>query len=70
MNHALQHVMTGAMWSSGQKCTATSRAIVHRSIADEFTEKLLAKIQALKVGDPLDDATQLGPVISAKPPTI
>ncbi len=66
MNHALQHVMTGAMWSSGQKCTATSRAIVHRSIADEFTAKLLDKIQNLKVGDPLDEATHLGPVISAE----
>jgi acyl-CoA reductase-like NAD-dependent aldehyde dehydrogenase len=66
MNHALQHVMTGAMWSSGQKCTATSRAIVHRSIADEFTQKLLDKIQGLKVGDPLDEATHLGPVISAE----
>lgn len=66
MNHALQHVMTGAMWSSGQKCTATSRAIVHRSIVDEFTQKLLDKVKSLKVGDPLDENTQIGPVISAE----
>ncbi|MCO5220223.1 MAG: aldehyde dehydrogenase family protein [Thermomicrobiales bacterium] len=66
MNHALQHVMTGAMWSTGQKCTATSRAIVHRSIVDEFTSKLLEKIEGLNVGDPLDEATHLGPVISAE----
>jgi aldehyde dehydrogenase (NAD+) len=66
MNHALQHVMTGAMWSSGQKCTATSRAIVHRSIVDEFTTKLLDKVKSLKVGDPLDESTHLGPVISAE----
>lgn len=65
MNHALQHVMTGAMWSSGQKCTATSRAIVHRSIADEFTQKLIEKVASLKVGNPLDESTHLGPVISA-----
>jgi aldehyde dehydrogenase (NAD+) len=64
MNHALQHVMTGAMWSSGQKCTATSRAIVHRSIVDEFTTKLLDKVKGLKVGDPLDESTHLGPLIS------
>lgn len=64
MNHAIQHVMTGAMWSSGQKCTATSRAIVHRSIVDEFTHKLRDKIANLKVGDPLDESTQLGPLIS------
>src|SRR5690606_29008961 len=66
MNHALQHVMTGAMWSSGQKCTATSRAIVHRSIVDEFTSKLHDKIKSLKVGNPLDESTHLGPVISAE----
>lgn len=65
MPQALQHVMTGAMWSSGQKCTATSRAIVHRSIVDEFTQKLLDNIRNLKVGDPLDESTQLGPLISA-----
>jgi len=65
MNHAIQHVMTGAMWSSGQKCTATSRAIVHRSIVDEFTQKLLDKVKNLKVGDPLDESTQIGPLISA-----
>ena len=64
MNHALQHVMVGAMWSSGQKCTATSRAIVHRSIVDEFTQKLLDKIKNLKVGDPLDESNHLGPLIS------
>jgi aldehyde dehydrogenase (NAD+) len=58
--------MTGAMWSSGQKCTATSRAIVHRSIVDEFTQKLLDKVKGLKVGDPLDESTHLGPVISAE----
>jgi aldehyde dehydrogenase (NAD+) len=54
------------MWSSGQKCTATSRAIVHRSIVDEFTQKLLDKIKGLKVGDPLDDSTHLGPLISSE----
>ncbi len=65
MNHALQHVMVGGMWSSGQKCTATSRVIVQSSIVDEFTTKLLEKIQGLKVGNPLDESTHLGPLISA-----
>ena len=64
MDHALQHVVSGAMWSTGQKCTATSRAIVDRRIAAEFTEKLADRIRSLKVGDPLQPETQIGPVIS------
>jgi aldehyde dehydrogenase (NAD+) len=64
MDHALGHVVTGAMWSTGQKCTATSRAIVDRRIAAEFTEKLTARIAGLNVGDPLAPETQVGPVIS------
>jgi acyl-CoA reductase-like NAD-dependent aldehyde dehydrogenase len=63
MEHALTHLVTGAMWSTGQKCTATSRAIVDRRIADEFTAKLTERIRGLKVGDPLVGDTQIGPVI-------
>jgi aldehyde dehydrogenase (NAD+) len=65
VDHALQHVVSGAMMSTGQKCTATSRAIVDRKLADQFTSKLKERISALKVGDPLDADTQIGPVISA-----
>jgi acyl-CoA reductase-like NAD-dependent aldehyde dehydrogenase len=53
------------MMSTGQKCTATSRAIVDRRVAQEVTERLGQRIAALKVGDPLDDATQIGPLIEA-----
>ncbi len=63
MDHALMHVMNGAMMSTGQKCTATSRAIVDRRVAGEYTEKLSTKIAALRVGDPLDPETQIGPLI-------
>jgi acyl-CoA reductase-like NAD-dependent aldehyde dehydrogenase len=65
IDHALQHVVSGAMMSTGQKCTATSRAIVDRKLADQFTAKLTERINALKVGDPLEAETQIGPVISA-----
>jgi aldehyde dehydrogenase (NAD+) len=64
LDHALGHVVTGAMWSTGQKCTATSRAIVDRRIAEEFTSKLTERIKGLKVGDPLAADTQIGPVVS------
>lgn len=64
LDHALQQVLNGAMMSTGQKCTATSRAIVDRRIADELTERLAKKVQTLTVGDPLKDETIIGPVIS------
>ncbi len=63
LDHALGHVVNGAMMSTGQKCTATSRAIVDRRIADRFTEMLTERISALKVGDPLAADTQIGPLI-------
>ena len=50
---------------SGQICTAPTRAIVHRSKYDELVERLAGAAGALKVGDPLDEDTIVGPVISA-----
>ena len=44
VDHALTHVINGAMMSTGQKCTATSRAIIERSRVDEFTTKLSDRI--------------------------
>ncbi len=61
---ALDQVMLGAFRSTGQKCTATSRLIVTDRIAQEFLEKLSKRAGALAVGDPTDDATQMGPVIT------
>ena len=61
---ALEQVMLGAFRSSGQKCTATSRLIVTDGIADRFLAALAERAQALAVGDPCDDATQMGPVVN------
>lgn len=66
LDHALGHVVSGAMMSTGQKCTATSRAIIDRSIADRFTEMLAERIAGLKVGDPLEAETQIGPLIDER----
>ena len=63
IEQAVQQVINGAMMSTGQKCTATSRAIVERALADQFTERLRTKISALAVGDPLAPDTQIGPLI-------
>ncbi|MGO4455455.1 aldehyde dehydrogenase family protein [Arthrobacter sp. RAF14] len=63
---ALEQVLLGAFRSSGQKCTATSRLIVEDAIADDFLARLTARVAALRVGDPLEAGTDLGPVITAQ----
>jgi betaine-aldehyde dehydrogenase len=50
----------------GQSCTAGSRLFLHRSIFDSFLQKLAAKLSALKIGDPLDEATDMGAIINRK----
>ncbi len=62
---AVDQVLLGAFRSTGQKCTATSRLIVTDGIADRFLAALTARANALVVGDPTDDGTQMGPVVSA-----
>ncbi len=54
----------GAFGGSGQKCTASSRLIVHEAVHDAFVDKLIAATQALKVGHALEAGTQIGPVVS------
>lgn len=48
----------------GQSCTAASRMLVHRSLHDRFVKSLVEKISALTIGDPLDEATDIGTIIS------
>ena len=49
---------------AGQMCTSTQRLFVHDAVLEPFTEKLLAAVRALKVGDPRDPKTDVGPMIS------
>ncbi|MGA7887691.1 MAG: aldehyde dehydrogenase family protein, partial [Acidobacteriaceae bacterium] len=62
---ALDGALWGAFGTTGQRCTATSRIIVHRAVAKEFTEKLAARAKGLKVGDGLDESVQMGPQVNA-----
>jgi aldehyde dehydrogenase (NAD+) len=55
--------VNGAFFSTGQRCTASSRLIVTAGIHDAFVEKLTAAAAALRVGDALDPETQIGPVV-------
>ena len=52
--------------NNGQSCIAAKRFIVHQSIFDDFLRRFTDGLQALRVGDPMDPATQLGPLASAK----
>jgi aldehyde dehydrogenase (NAD+) len=59
---ALDAILFGAVGTSGQRCTTIRRVIVHRSIEEEFTKRLIAAYRDLKIGNPLDDGVQVGPV--------
>ncbi len=59
---ALEGLLFGAFGTAGQRCTATSRLILHEAIYDTFLERLLERVQRLRIGDPLDPATDMGPV--------
>lgn len=65
LEKAVELTVSGAMRSAGQKCTATSRVIVFDQIRESFVEALTKKVSSLKVGDPLDPDTYLGPVVSS-----
>ena len=64
MAQAVELTVQGAMKSAGEKCTATSRAIVVESVADAFTAKVVERVQSLKVTPGTDPTGYLGPVIS------
>jgi betaine-aldehyde dehydrogenase len=64
MDHAIAGVLFGIFSSSGESCIAGSRCFVERSIYEHFKTRLVEATQKLKVGDPANDDTQMGPLIS------
>ncbi|MFC4349456.1 aldehyde dehydrogenase family protein [Kordiimonas lipolytica] len=60
---AVDCALQGAFFSTGQRCTASSRIIVTEGIHDAFVDALAAATKALKVGDARDSSTQIGPVV-------
>ncbi|XRQ10539.1 aldehyde dehydrogenase family protein [Actinomadura welshii] len=55
----------GIFFNAGEMCTAPSRLLVHRSVADRVLDRIVARAGSLRVGDPLDPATEMGPLVSA-----
>jgi succinate-semialdehyde dehydrogenase/glutarate-semialdehyde dehydrogenase len=59
---AVEACVRGRMVNSGQSCIAAKRFLVHASVLGEVTERLAAAFDALRVGDPMDEATEIGPL--------
>ncbi|NVZ99134.1 aldehyde dehydrogenase [Pseudomonas gingeri] len=62
----IDNAVNAAFWNAGQNCSANMRQIVHSSCKAQFLEKVKAKVASLKVGDPLDPETDIGPLVSAR----
>ncbi len=61
---AVDGALFGAFGTAGQRCTATSRIIIHENVHDEFVEKLKNRAEKMKIGMPWKEETDLGPVIN------
>ena len=64
MELAIPAVVFGAVGTAGQRCTSTRRLIIHESIYDSFLEKLINAYKQVKIGDPLDNSTLMGPLVN------
>jgi L-aminoadipate-semialdehyde dehydrogenase len=63
---ALRAIVFGAVGTAGQRCTSTRRVIVHKSIANELTDRLVNAYAQVRIGDPTDDTTLMGPLVNRK----
>jgi acyl-CoA reductase-like NAD-dependent aldehyde dehydrogenase len=66
VDRAVDYAAFGTFIGAGQTCICSSRHLVQRSIYDEFVEKLAIKAKSIKVGDPVEKSTQMGPVVSER----
>jgi len=63
LDYAADVLVNGAFYSTGQKCTACSRAIIEKAIYEPLLEKLVARTRSLKVGNGLEEGVQIGPAV-------
>ena len=64
LNYATERCVTGGFSYAGQSCISVQRILVHASVYEKFLSLFVPRVQDLKVGDPLDEATDVGPMIS------
>jgi aldehyde dehydrogenase (NAD+) len=63
MDMAIEGVLWGAFGTTGQRCTATSRLIIHADVYEAFLQRLIDRVKKLRLGPGLDETTEVGPVI-------
>ncbi len=66
LDAAVEGAMVAKMRNGGEACTAANRFYVHRSVCDVFTSKLVARMEAMRMGPAIEPATQLGPLVNEK----
>ncbi|MGU3574723.1 betaine-aldehyde dehydrogenase, partial [Brucellaceae bacterium C25G] len=66
IENAIGGAMLGNFYSTGQVCSNGTRVFVHKNIHDKFVSRLIERTAKIKIGDPLDEKTQMGPLISRK----
>src|SRR5215470_6852425 len=66
LGNAVSGALLGNFYSAGEVCSNGTRVFVHRSVRAEFVARLVARTAAMRIGDPLDPATQVGALISAE----
>lgn len=65
LDKAAEWTLFGCFWTNGQICSATSRLVVHESIAEAFLDKLVKWCKNIKISDPLEEGCRLGPIVSS-----
>ena len=69
LDDAVGRIIIGAFYQSGQSCISVQRMLIHESVYDAFRDRLVAATKALKMGDPKNPETFIGPMISEKEAT-
>jgi betaine-aldehyde dehydrogenase len=64
LDNAVSGALLANFYSSGQVCSNGTRVFVHRSVKAAFLERLVKRVKAMRIGDPMDPATQVGPLVS------
>jgi succinate-semialdehyde dehydrogenase/glutarate-semialdehyde dehydrogenase len=65
LDEAVKTAVTARTINNGQSCIAAKRFIVHEEIADEFERRFVERMESLRVGDPMDESTEIGPLATA-----
>ncbi len=63
LNIAMRGILFGAVGTAGQRCTSTRRVIVHEDVRDELTQRLIKAYGQVKIGNPMEEGTLMGPLI-------